>query len=219
MQSTIDICNAALSTYLGAARISSLDEQSPEAEQCRLHYDRVRRSLLQRWPWVFASRRETLVENSLNDRTGSWAHSYARPAHLLSVQWVNGTDAARLAFGHGRSQDTAREMTGSVIYSDTPGAVIEYTRDEDDPTRFPPAFADALVAALAAAIAMPITRDATKKADAQNDAAMLLNQAMVLDANTKAAMAQEYIPESLRVRGIGGGGDYEPLPMARPGGL
>lgn len=202
MQSTIDICNVALSTYLGATRISSLDETSPEAEQCNLHYDQVRRSLLQRWPWLFASRREALVENALNDRAGAWAFSYARPAHLLSVQWVNSASAARAAFAHGRSNDTPREMTGSAIYSDVPGAVIEYTRDEQDPTLFPPAFADALSAALGAAIAMPITRDHAKKRDAQADAAQLFNQACVLDFNTRPAMSQEYTPEVLRVRGF-----------------
>lgn len=202
MQSTIDICNVALSTYIGTGRISSLDETSPEAEQCKLHYDQVRRSLLQRWPWLWATRREMLVENALNDRAGAWAFSYARPAHLLSVQWVNSAAAARRAFTHGRSQDAPREMSDGAIYTDVPGAVIEFTRDETDPTVFSPAFADALAAALAAAIAMPLTRDAPKKRDAQADAATLLNQAMVLDFNTRPSMSQEYTPEVLRVRGI-----------------
>lgn len=215
MQSTIAICNTALSAYLGAAPISSMDEASPEAEECKRHYDQVRRSLLQRWPWVFASRREALVERAINDRAGAWAYSYARPAHLLSVQWVNSASAASAAFAHGRSNDAPREMTADAIYSNVPDAVIEYTRDETDPTLFTPAFADVLAASLAAAIAMPMTRDNAKKREAQQDAANLLNQAMVLDFNTRPPAPQEYIPEALRVRGIGSEPVDQPLPMVK----
>ena len=46
MQSTIAICNVALTSYLGTRSITSFNDGSPEAEQCELHYDRVRQSLL-----------------------------------------------------------------------------------------------------------------------------------------------------------------------------
>lgn len=200
MQSAIAICNVALSSYLGTKTITSFQEASPEAQQCALHYDRVRRSLLQRWPWLFASTRETLVAMTLNDRR-AWAFRYARPAQIISVSWINEPDLARGAMELGVSPDTPREMTSQSIYSDVPDAVIEFTRDETDPTLFPPAFADTLAATLAAAIAMPIRADVSVKREAQEDAANLLNQAMVMDFNSRPATAQTSTPASLRVRG------------------
>ena len=212
MQSTIAICNVALTSYLGTRSITSFSDGSPEAEQCELHYDRVRQSLLERWPWVFATRREALVQNAINDRSGVWGYSYARPANIIAIRWVNGLSAMHQAGVHGRSPDSYREMTATTIYSNVPNAVIEYTRDETDPTLFSPAFCDVLAANLAAAMAMAITRDASKVTAAQENAARLLNQAMVLDFNARPSTAQEYIPEGLRVRGIGSNPIDEPLP-------
>ena len=202
MQATSAICNVALTSYLGTRTITSLEENSPEAEQCKLHYDRVRRSLLERWPWVFAMRREALVRATMNDRAGAWAFRYARPGHMVAVRWVNDPEAARLAIQMGRSPDTLREMTAESVYSDVPGAVIEYTRDEEDPTLFSPGFGDVLAATLAAAIAMPITRDAAKVNGAKQEAAELLNQAMVADFNARPSTEQTYLPPQLQVRGF-----------------
>lgn len=202
MQSAIAICNVALTSYLGAKRITSFEENSPEAEECALHYDRIRRSLLDRWDWVFASRREVLVEETLNDRAGAWSYRYARPAHMIAVRWVNTTEAARRAMQMGQSPDTLREMTAGSIYSDVAGAVVHYTRDEQDPTLFPPGFGDALAAALAAAVAMPIVRDGSKVSAARQEADRLLNEAMVSDFNSRPSTEQTFYPQQLLVRGF-----------------
>ncbi|MTH65073.1 hypothetical protein [Paracoccus shanxieyensis] len=202
MQSAIAICNVALTTYLGAAPITAFEQPSPEAEQCKLHYDRVRRSLLERWNWVFASRREALVQESINDRADVWAYRYARPGHMIAVRWVNDGHAAGRAMRLGQVPDREREMTADSIYSNVPGAVIEYTRDETDPTLFPPAFGDALAATLAAAIAMPITMDSAKVTAAKREAEQLLNEAMVIDFNSRPSQEQTFYPMSLRVRGF-----------------
>ncbi len=202
MQSAIAICNVALTTYLGSRTITAFEETSPEAVQCKLHYDRIRRSLLERWPWVFASRREKLVEETLNDRAGAWSYRYARPGHMAAIRWVNDVTAARMAMQLGQSPDTLREVTADSIYSDVPDAVIEYTRDVTDPTIFSSGFADALAAHLAAAIAMPITRDAAKVTGAKREAEELLNQAMTMDFNSRPSTEQTFYPMQLTVRGL-----------------
>lgn len=202
MQSAISICNVALTTYLGAKRITSFEEPTPEAEECERHYDRIRMSLLERWPWVFASRREVLVREVTNDRAGAWSFRYARPAHMIAIRWVNTAEAARMAMRMGQPPDSPREITAGSIYSDVPGAVIEYTRDERDPSLFPPGFADVLAAHLAAAIAMPITRDASKVTGAKREAVELLDQAMVTDFNSRPSVEQTFYPMQLQVRGF-----------------
>jgi len=202
MQSAIAICNVALTTYLGARSITALGEPSPEAEQCNLHYDRVRQSLLQRWAWVFAGTREALVQMAENDREETWAYRYTRPAKMIAVRWVNDLAVAKLAMSRGITPDSPREMTAGSIYSDVPGAHIEFTRDAEDPTEFPPAFADAFAASLAAAIAMPITRDASKVKAANDYARGMLDEAMVLDFNSRPATEQTFYPPQLQVRGF-----------------
>ena len=78
---------------------------------------------------------------------------------------------------------------------------------------FPPSFGDAFAAALAAAIAMPITRDGAKMQAAQENAAMLLEQAIVNDANQRPNIPVTHFPATLTVRGIGvvGAGDLPPI--------
>lgn len=203
MQSAIAICNVALTTYVGTKSITSFDENSVEAEQCKLHYDRIRRSLLERWPWVFASRREVLVEQTLNDRDGAWGFRYARPGHMVAVRWVNDATLARRCIRLGQSPDAPRELTADSIYSDVAGAAIEFTRDETDPTVFSPSFADAMAAFIAAAVAMPIRRDAAIVTGARQEGERLLNEAMVIDFNARPSVEQTFYPMQLQVRGFG----------------
>lgn len=212
MQSAVEICNVALSSYLGARPITAMEQQTPEAEACRLHYDRVRRSLLERADWTFATRRAALARLADNDRE-SWTYRYARPADMLKLRWVNAGALVGTGYAVGQNPDAIREISADAIYTHMPGAVIEYTADVTDPTLFPPSFGDAFAAALAAAIAMPITRDGAKMQAAQENAAMLLEQAIVNDANQRPNIPVQPVPPVLAVRGIGvaGAGDLPPI--------
>ena len=56
MASEVDICNRALSK-LGAARITSLTEDSVNARACNAMYESVRDAELRAHPWNFAMKR------------------------------------------------------------------------------------------------------------------------------------------------------------------
>lgn len=211
-QSAVEICNVALSTYLGAGRITSMHEQRPESEACDLHYDRVRRSLLESWPWTWASARAPLTRHAVNDRP-SWAFKYAAPTDMIAIRWVNTVEGGRAALAQGLSQDTPRELTGDAIYSDVPGAVIDYTRDVTDPTLFPPGFGDAFAAALAAAIGMTITADGAKVRYAEAKAAELLERAKVQDFNRGPSADRNDLPPALAAR-EGTDGIVAPAPLS-----
>ena len=180
MPSTIEICNRALSTYLGVSRITSLSETNPKAQACNEHYAGVVRSCLERHEWNFATARQALAETT-NDRT-EWAYRYARPADALKLRWVNDPAVARAALAMGQSPDSAREVAGLFIYSDVPYAVAEFTANLTDPTLFPQSFADAVSAALASAIAIQLSDSVPKAQNASDAANDLLNIAMALDA-------------------------------------
>lgn len=216
MQSAVEICNVALSSYLGARSITAMEQQTPEAEACRLHYDRVRRSLLERADWTFATRRAALARLADNDRE-TWTYRYARPADMLKLRWVNAGALVGTGYSVGRTPDAIREISGDAIYTHMPGAVIEYTADVTDTTLFPSSFGDAFAASLAAAIAMAITRDGAKMQAAQENATMLLEQAIVNDANQRPNIPVVHIPATLTVRGIGAMGQCDDPPIVYTG--
>ena len=63
MPSVVDICNEAMD-LLGAATITSLDENSKEARLCNRRYETVRDSVLRAHPWNIAITRKQLAKDS-----------------------------------------------------------------------------------------------------------------------------------------------------------
>lgn len=202
MSSQVQICNVALTTYLGVDIITSLDEGSPEAIQCDLHYDRCLRALLERHWWTFALGRQVLAQQT-NDRNNEWAFKYQRPADAMNICWVNEPKTAMAMLQKNRSPDTRRHITENDIYSDVSGAVCEFTRFVDDPTKYPQVFADALSAHLASAMAMPLTKNGRLARDAMDAANYLTDLAMAVDANDQHP--QEYAQQAGWVNARGGG--------------
>lgn len=197
--STIAICNRGLTTYLGESPITALTDGSPAAVQCELHFDALRKALLEAHWWNFATGRQTLAELT-NDRT-EWLFKYQRPTSALAIRWVNEPSAARATRAMQVSPDTDREITAEAIYSDTPAAVCEFTSDVSDATQFPQSFADALSAALAAAVAMPLTQDFRRATIARDAASDLLSTAIAMD-NRNTPPEELALPVYLRDRGV-----------------
>lgn len=196
----VQICNRGLSAYLGASRINSFEEDTPEARQCALHYEDTRDGLLARHWWNFATARVALAELT-NDRSGEWLYKYARPEGIAAIRWVNEPEAARILKAMNLPADTERETTGDAIYSDVPGAVCEYTMLIDDDAAFPIEFRDALSASLAATIALPITHDLRLARAAQQTAQEMLDLAIATDdRNTPPDEAA--LPSWMRDRGV-----------------
>ncbi len=200
MTTQIQICNRALSTYLGMKRINSLDEDSPEAEQCLLHYNDTRKALFEMDEWYFANGRDTLAELT-NDRT-EWAYKYQRPADALIIRWVNAVDSARLKQSQGESPDIERETTVTSIYCDVPLAVCKYTQLLTDTSLYPQYFADAFSAMLAAAMAMPLTEDIKRAQNAESQAQARLEHAMLMNEDNTPPVETRRMPDWMQDRGI-----------------
>jgi len=199
--SKVQICNRALSTYLGASRINSLTEASPEAEQCNLHYDDTLQSLLEMHRWVFAKGRQILAVQ-VNDRVGEWGFKYARPSAALKIHWVNDAETARILMAQNMHPDAPRDVSQTDIYSDVENATCEFTKLITDTTKFPQYFADALSAALAANIAMPITEDIKRAQNAMSQAGDKLDMARVLDEEETPPLGYRTVPDYLTMRGV-----------------
>lgn len=182
MSSQVQICNIALSSYLGKKTINSINDPTPEAEQCALNYDAVIDGLLERQDWTFCGKRQVLAE-MINDRPQEWAFKYSIPNNMKSLIWVNRADVARSNIQMGFAPSAAYELSGEAIYTDVDNAVAAFTGDAPEVPRWPQYFQDAVSASLAARIAMPLTQDFKRARAAQGTAADLIENAIVEDAN------------------------------------
>lgn len=199
--SQIQICNRALTTYLGEGRISSLDEGSPAAEQCSIHYDDTVEALLSLYDWRFARGFQTLALLE-NDRVGVWLYRYARPTEALHISWVNKDADARFMIAHGDTPDTDRELVGDSIYSDTQFASCQFIKSVTDTERFPQYFKDAISAMLAASISMPLTQNVKIAERAEQRAEQRIDQAITRAEQEEYISGKHALPEHLKLRGI-----------------
>lgn len=197
--SEVQICNRALTTYLGAGRIASLTESTPAAEQCNIHYAETVTMLLERHWWNFATGRETLAALT-NDRP-EWGYKYQMPASALAIRWVNDPSVARQMMATHQSPDCSREITEDAIYCDVVNAACEFTKPVGV-AAFPQYFKEAVSASLAAAMAIPLTEDVKRAKYAQDMAVSKLDDAIALDERNTPVQEGGPVPDWLSVRGI-----------------
>ncbi|WP_059413445.1 hypothetical protein [Cupriavidus basilensis] len=197
MASEVDICNMALSRLGDQATVSSIDppEGSPQAGHCAQWYPICRDLLLEMHAWSFATTRVALA--LLNSDWPSWRFTYAVPADCIKPWAVLPPDAlsdyavrfptADVGFfplpedrvvGAGAAyvpQDFSVESADdgtTVIYTNQENAILRYTKQVTDPTKFTPLFVDAFGWLLASYLAGPII-----KGDAGAQAAQTAYQA------------------------------------------
>lgn len=154
-----DICNLALS-YLSKGKITSMEDNTEEAAQCKIHYDHDRRLLLRQYPWGFAKRTAKLA--LLAAKEPGWEYAYAYPAGCLAVRYVFDEEGAYAKEDDVRQFETAM-MTGNqkVLLTDVELAYCEYTYNVKDVDIFPDEFIEALAHYLACNMAMVLTGSAS----------------------------------------------------------
>src|SRR6267142_4690232 len=150
MPSETTICNLALGK-LGEGNIIALDEESPEARVCRLHYEETRDEVLRSHRWNFAIKREHLVRNVTPPVFG-WNFRYELPTDCLRVLDVCGWDVTKRP-GHW-------EVEGRFVVSNDEDADARYIWRVVDCNLFDALFVEALVLKLAGKIARPINGSA-----------------------------------------------------------
>lgn len=198
--SKIQILNVGLSRYLGQQRINALDEGTPRSEECELHYDDLRRTLLEAHWWDFAKHSQALAEVT-NDRTSDWDYKYQRPANVLDVHWVNDPSVAAYLIEQDENPDAERLNVGEFIYCNVPAAYMEFTYDENNTDKMPQYFKNAISAMVAAAVAMPLTESVSRAKFAAEQAEILVESAIAKDEDNSPPVA---MPDAdyIKARGI-----------------
>ncbi len=151
--SEVKICNLALNK-LGAARISTRDEASAEAQACDAIYDEVRDDVLADHIWNFAQKRAAL---GLLDETPEFTDDgvtlvYQAPTDIIKLNFVN-------------IESAIVKLEGDKILSDASGLELKYTSRVTDVQKFFSKFVEALATRLAAELAFTLTASRSLSAD------------------------------------------------------
>lgn len=149
------IANLALGK-IGSKRIASLDDASPEARACKLHYPHVRDEVLRSHRWNFATKRATLTALAAAPLFG-WDVQYQLPSDCLRVLQLN---------RYGESdQSSVWEVEGGKLLTNETEAQVKYIARITDGVLFDSIFVSALTVKLASVIAKPLAGSSSMSED------------------------------------------------------
>lgn len=156
LDTSTDIVNRALSLN-GIKAIDDIDDNTPEAKECKALYEPARRNYLRIAGPSFA-RQEASLSIASGQTSSIFTYVYAYPADcIMSREIINTTGrSGRVSYKKG----THSSLTSSVILTNKASAVLEYTVDITTLTAYSDDDKDALVTYLAMKIAAsPINYD------------------------------------------------------------
>lgn len=157
---TLDIWNMALG-WIGTGTVASARENRPEVVQCRLFWDSARRQCLRDYPWGFAQARAVLAQKEVPEAwQEDWQFAYAVPDGCLKAHRVTEPGASSTE----RPYELVRDAEGkNLILTDVSNALLDYTVDETDASRFDDSFGHLVARKLACLIAIPLLKNNTQK--------------------------------------------------------
>lgn len=147
MASVIDICNQAL-TRVGAERIVSLNDGTPEAILCNLLFDTLVDETISEGQWSSAVFRIAL-NKTINTPVFDFDFEYQLPTNpkVLNVLSINET----------RAGDKEYTIEGDKLLSDESSVSIKFIGRIDNTELFGPYLTRAIVSRLAHELAFPLT--------------------------------------------------------------
>jgi len=225
--SDVDIANGALSMVGADAVVTSLvpPDGSAEAGHCARFYAQARKQLLEDQQWAFSKRRISLAQ--VDNPSTIWEYAYAVPADMinalrvLQIGYLNDlglffpagsylnyyADWALIddLFTERGSSDFELESTATgqqILLTNEPNAVLMYTADVTDTTKYSPLFVSAFEMLLASYVAGPIVKgqEGVNMAIQYRKSAFEMNaRAAGSNANSSVERAQ-HVAEHIRAR-------------------
>lgn len=175
----VDICNLALGR-LSTASISSLTDDSPQAEQCNLFWDKSRISTLAKHEWSFALGEKTLT--LLDETSNLFDFVYLYPSDVVKARYLlNAADISdrRIKYLIRASANADKK----VILTDEADAILIYTRDITNSELFSDDFAEAMSYLMAGQMAISLKGDAQLGQSLMQTFNALFNFSAADDAN------------------------------------
>ena len=216
MASVVDICNMALSHIGADAVVASIApaDGSVEAGYCARFYPLARREALEDHPWTWSKTRTALAP--VTNPSTVWTYAYALPSDCLSpkrvlqltaladfIVWPTNQVLTSDELQYWSERGTADyEVENGVLLTHEPDAVLLYTRDITDTTKWTAQFTLCVSYLLAAYLAGPIIKGqpgVQAGAALRQVAAKLRGEAAVSDA-VGSAERTDFVPSHMRGR-------------------
>lgn len=182
MASNVEIANSAL-TKLGAARITTLSDNSKSAREINAVFELRRNHLLRSHNWSFAMERTTLP--ALTD-TPAWGYSYLYQLPTDCVRVVQVNDIwiiPGLADYNSGPDSEPYKITGRRIETDFGAPLkLRYVKRVTDAGTFDDAFVEVLASDLAYQVCEALTQSNTKAEKARADLRQALLEAIRANA-------------------------------------
>ena len=200
--SVITIWNLALGAVGGRGSISAEAEAGREADLCRLWYPLVRDTILKAAPWPCAKKFARLallterVDNTdwtVASPNPTWRYAYGVPSDMIAPRYL--VSFARFERG--------LVGTANAIMTNEEQAVLQYTMQQDDVSRWDVGLVNSVVHLLGAKLARPLTGKVTLAQDLSEAAreAVLLARTEIANESDDA---YEMLPSWIAVRGYDG---------------
>jgi len=155
MASEVDICNRALQ-HLGAKRITSLTENSRNANSCNSCYETSLVAELEAHVWRFSIKRASLAEDAVAPTWGR-AHAYTVPSDFIKFAPKYPEDAD--------VYDDWELESGKILTDDTAPLYLRYVSKTVSVDAMPMLFREAVAARMALEMCEEVTQSNTKKAN------------------------------------------------------
>lgn len=200
----VTIYNLACSSVTTTSSISSVDEDSVEANACALWYELVRDWVLEAAMWPCATQTARLALLSTRDQNEDWvpgdpltsfSYAYGRPSDMLRPRYLTSFAQFQLAL---RGDNTPALMTNQ------PTALLVYTKRQTVIDTWDNDLRMAIMHTLAAKIARTLTGSRSKMLDNFNIANEMILSARAAARNQLQPMLPDQAPSSLIARGATG---------------
>jgi hypothetical protein len=216
MPSVADIWNMALSHVGADANVVSTapPDSSVEAGYCNRFWPIARKLGLESHPWTWAKTRGTLA--AVTNPSTTWAYAYAlpsdcvRPLRVLQSQtvtdfigwpWLPAPTADELQLWS-ESGSALFQVEDGVLLAHEPDAVLLYTRDITDTTKYSTGFTMFVGYLLASYIGPPIVKgvEGIKLGRGLLEMATLMGKRAAAEDANRSSETSEYVPDAIRRR-------------------
>lgn len=195
MASQVEIVNQGL-VKLGAARITSIADETKQARTMSAIYDVKRDAELGAHPWSFAIKRDQIPASSTAPSFG-WAYAYPLPSDYLSMVEVG----EKWVFYETDTGPLFQIEDGKILTDEASPLKIRYVRRITNPGLYPAVFVEAFACRLAAEACEDLTQNLSKRDAAWSERKQAIREAKRVNAIEKPP---EQLPASSWSRALMG---------------
>lgn len=196
----VTLWNSALGAVGHSESVIEQNEQSREAELCRLWYSTVRDTILRSAPWSSCRAVSALTINA-EKSTGDWAEGDPDPPWLYMYNLPVDYLYPRFLSTFERFDITARDNVPKLL-ANSDEVVLTYTKKQTVTGAWDAHLWQALIYGLAAHICFPLTGKRNNRAELLNLANNFIREARAMTSN-EGESKFENIPEWFVARGYG----------------